>query len=467
MWGRYPICILDRESNRAEQLRVILEFLGEQCKVVDQTNWQDIVQSGEILALFTDESEAFLTNSGIDFKKIPILSIKSLKDERAVKLHSPAFLDMIEFPFHYAQLMDILHRCQIFHETTSTERDISTAAQLLRTFVGSSSGICHVRELIKQVAESDATVLITGESGSGKEVVARHVHQQSKRVNGPFVPVNCGAIPGELLESELFGHEKGAFTGAINTRQGRFELAKGGTLFLDEIGDMPLAMQVKLLRVLQERTFERVGSNKTIDADVRIIAATHCNLEKAIEKNEFREDLFYRINVFPIEMPALRERIEDIPLLINDYISRLEKEGKGTLRLMPSAIMALCQYPWPGNIRELVNLLERLTILYPFGVIDYYDLPKKFRQHDERFSENMVTNNAQNNKTTLVDEKQINENGIDLKKYLQDIEINLIQKALQKTNGIVAKAADLLQMRRTTLVEKMRKLGLSREEIII
>ena len=455
MWGRYPICIMDNDASRAEQLRVILAFLGEQCKIITPENWEEAA-GGDILALFTGDVSPEKLAQIKSQQKIPIVAIKSADEN--INFDAELFIDRLEFPYRYAQLLDILHRAQLFHDRTMHEQDAPNAALLLRAFVGSSAGICHVRELIYQVAESDATVLITGESGCGKEVVARHVHQLSKRANGPFVPVNCGAIPGELLESELFGHEKGAFTGAINTRQGRFELAKGGTLFLDEIGDMPHAMQVKLLRVLQEKTFERVGSNKTIEADVRIIAATHRNLEQAIEKNDFREDLFYRLNVFPIEMPALRERIEDIPLLINDYLSRLEKEGKGTIRLMPSAIMALCQYPWPGNIRELVNLLERLTILYPFGVIDYYDLPVKFRQHEAVI---VKKTHAAASLNSLADEA-----GIDLKQHLQDIETDLISKALQKSGGVVAKAAELLQMRRTTLVEKMRKFGLSREEIL-
>lgn len=196
--------------------------------------------------------------------------------------------------------------------------------ELFRNLVGSSNGIQRVRNMIEMVARSDANVLIVGESGTGKEVVARHVHHHSGRRSKPFVPLNCGAIPPDLLESELFGHEKGAFTGAITSRQGRFEMADGGTLFLDEIGDMSLSMQVKLLRVLQERTFERVGSNTNISVNVRILAATHVNLEDAINEGRFREDLYYRLNVFPIDTPPLRERTEDLPLLINDLVERLD-----------------------------------------------------------------------------------------------------------------------------------------------
>lgn len=247
------------------------------------------------------------------------------------------------------------------------------------TLVGESPNIAQVRHLIKQVADTDVNVLILGESGTGKELIARQLHQSSARAHKAFVPVNCGAIPSELLESELFGHEKGAFTGAVTARQGRFELAQGGSLFLDEIGDMPLAMQVKLLRVLEEKQFERVGSNKSVKADVRIISATHRNLEAAIEQGRFREDLYYRLNVFPIESPALREHAQDIPLVIESYTQKLVEKGL-SVRFTAKAINRLCHYTWPGNVRELTNLLERLAILYPQQQIDTSDLPAQFKQ---------------------------------------------------------------------------------------
>ena len=250
--------------------------------------------------------------------------------------------------------------------------------ELFRNLVGSSAGIQRVRNMIEMVARSDANVLIVGESGTGKEVVARHVHHHSGRRSKPFVPLNCGAIPPDLLESELFGHEKGAFTGAITSRQGRFEMADGGTLFLDEIGDMSLSMQVKLLRVLQERTFERVGSNTCISVNVRILAATHVNLEDAINEGRFREDLYYRLNVFPIDTPPLRERTEDLPLLINDLVERLDHEGRGSIRLTASSVASLSQYTWPGTVRELANLIERLSNLYPNRTHHRHDLPEKY-----------------------------------------------------------------------------------------
>jgi len=322
---------------------------------------------------------------------------------------------------------------------------------------------------MQQVADTEATVLILGESGTGKEVVARNLHYHSRRKDAPFVPVNCGAIPAELLESELFGHEKGAFTGAITSRAGRFELAQGGTLFLDEIGDMPLPMQVKLLRVLQEGTFERVGSNKIQTADVRVIAATHKNLEQMIEQGSFREDLFYRLNVFPIDMPAMRERIEDLPLLLNELITRLEQEKRGSIRFSTSAIMSLCQHEWPGNVRELANLVERMAIMHPHGVIGVGELPRKFRyveddQDDLRQlrEEDDERNDAFSGLVGLDSPAFLPPEGLDLKDYLAGLEQTLIQQALDESNGVVARAAERLKIRRTTLVEKMRKYGLNR-----
>ncbi len=352
------------------------------------------------------------------------------------------------------------------------ERGRSREPNLFRSLVGTSRAIQQVRQMMQQVADTDASVLILGESGTGKEVVARNLHYHSKRREGPFVPVNCGAIPAELLESELFGHEKGAFTGAITSRAGRFELANGGTLFLDEIGDMPLPMQVKLLRVLQERTFERVGSNKTQNVDVRIIAATHKNLEKMIEDGTFREDLYYRLNVFPIEMAPLRERVEDIALLLNELISRMEHEKRGSIRFNSAAIMSLCRHDWPGNVRELANLVERLAIMHPYGVIGVGELPKKFRHVDDEdeqlassLREELEERAAINAGLPGMDAPaMLPAEGLDLKDYLANLEQGLIQQALDDAGRVVARAAERLRIRRTTLVEKMRKYGMSRRD---
>jgi sigma-54 specific flagellar transcriptional regulator A len=325
-------------------------------------------------------------------------------------------------------------------------------------------------------------------------MAARHIHELSLRAGHPFVPVNCGAIPADLLESELFGHEKGAFTGALSTRVGRFEFAEGGTLFLDEIGDMSLQMQVKLLRVLQERSFERVGSNKTIRCNVRIIAATHRDLEEAISAGRFREDLFYRLNVFPVIMPPLRERLDDLPVLIEHLVQRQAQISGRHIRLEKAAMSALERNRWPGNVRELSNLLERLAILYPDHTITAADLPDRYRsaapggwangaalrEAAEVAVPAELAELAEPAEVTvseaqyaiaaatldfeeLVDhaETRLPSSGFDLKDHLSSIEIGLIRKALEEADGTVAGAARLLNIRRTTLVEKLRKYRLS------
>ncbi|WP_435104268.1 sigma-54 dependent transcriptional regulator [Arhodomonas sp. AD133] len=338
--------------------------------------------------------------------------------------------------------------------------------------VGESRAMQAVGRLIGQVAMSDASVLLLGESGTGKEVVAQQIHAQSARRDKPFVPVNCGAIPPDLLESELFGHEKGAFTGAISARQGRFELAQGGTLFLDEIGDMSLHMQVKLLRVLQERTFERVGSNRSIQADVRIVAATHRDLEARIADGEFREDLFYRLNVFPIELPPLRRRAADIPVLVDEIVRRIETEGRGSVTITARALAVLGQYHWPGNVRELANLVERLAILHPWGEVCVEDLPERFREGADDTAAPLI---AEPQAQEVADAAPVPtaaavpaidlDDGVDLRELLGELEQRLIRDALEATDGVVARAAKLLNLRRTTLVEKLRKYGIEREEL--
>ncbi len=390
----------------------------------------------------------------------------------------------LEMPLKYDALSGALTQADAFlldNDGATLKKMVSRIPKL----GGGSAAIQYVRTMIEQVAKTDASVLILGESGTGKEVVARNIHSLSNRCKENFVPVNCGAIPAELLESELFGHEKGAFTGAISARQGRFELAEKGTLFLDEIGDMSLPMQVKLLRVLQERTFERVGSNKSIQANVRILAATHRNLEANIREGKFREDLFYRLNVFPIELPSLRERLEDVPVLLQDQIDKLDEAGRGTVRLTAAAIEMLSQYAWPGNVRELSNLLERLSILYPDSVVEDKHLPPKYQVQTTASMSKAVSERMPFNPVAMFadfdgDEAEpssetvpstVRENtggaeeglsklgaeGMDLKEYLAKLEIKLIKQALQTTEGVVAHAAKLLKMRRTTLVEKLKK----------
>jgi sigma-54 specific flagellar transcriptional regulator A len=374
----------------------------------------------------------------------------------------------LDYPVRYAQLNDLLQRAALCRWQDSRPAGAAPSGP-----GGNTPPIQRVRKLIEQVGPHDTTVLILGESGTGKELAARAVHDRSPRRNRPFVAVNCGAIPSELLESELFGHEKGAFTGAITSRQGRFELADGGTLFLDEIGDMTLPMQVKILRVLQERCFERVGSSQTQRCDVRIIAATHRNLEEAIVKGSFREDLYYRLNVFPIEMPPLRDRIDDLPTLAADLVAQMEKNGRGTLKLSADALQALRNHPWPGNVRELANLLERLAVLHPGATVRAGDLPVRYRPQgtpDARPQQVVSPSEALCASLPAVvpsGEPYLAPEGIDLRDHIGRIESSLIRQALVASQGVVARAAKLLNMRRTTLVEKLRKYNLDRGSMAI
>jgi len=325
---------------------------------------------------------------------------------------------------------------------------------------GHSTRMTNVRRLIEQVATFNTSVLITGESGTGKEWAARYVHGMSPRADKAFVPVNCGAIPADLLESELFGHEKGAFTGAISARIGRFEAAEGGTLFLDEIGDMSLPMQVKLLRVLQERIYERVGSNRQRECDVRIIAATHRNLEAAIRDGSFREDLYYRLNVFPIELPPLRERLEDLSDLIENILERNRATGLSPVHMTPGAIRILKHYAWPGNIRELANLLERLCVLYPDGTVDIPQLPTRYTATAPLRESDRQEVAATRASGPQPQDIEFPADGLPLKDYLEKIEVSLIRRALHDTDGVIAHAAERLQVRRTTLAEKMKRYGI-------
>ena len=476
----YVLLVDDCPQSRHD-LRLILEFLGEEPFPVASTDWQALVEKqigssaavkcviiGECdspggLASLVEQLDAWDAH-------VPVVVIGRDRVVGWPDYMRQRLLSTAELPLTYNQLLDILHRAQVYREVFDEGlRKHQREPNLFRSLVGTSRAIQSVRQMMKQVADTEATVLILGDSGTGKEVVARNLHYHSRRKDAPFVPVNCGAIPAELLESELFGHEKGAFTGAITSRAGRFELAAGGTLFLDEIGDMPMNIQVKLLRVLQERTFERVGSNKPPQADVRVIAATHKNLEEMITRGEFREDLYYRLHVFPIEMPPLRERIEDLPLLLNELITRLENEKRGSIRFSSAAIMSLCKHPWPGNVRELANLVERMAIMHPHGVIGVGELPRKFRYVDDDNEDLRQLQQEQDDNAWRPPLAGFSRSvglppeGLDLREHLAELEQSLIQQALDDANFVVARAAERLRIRRTTLVEKMRKYGMSRD----
>lgn len=481
MWEETRIVIVDSDERRRQDLQLVFEFIGEPARALSYPEWLDpevqaSTDNGNLtLLVLGDDAQPLNERLALAQQwqnHLPVMLVDHVADQALDTDVMRPVISQVQMPPNYARIVDDLHRAQVYREqhSESFNRIVHRDPLLFRSLVGTSRKIQQVRELMAQVADKDVTVLITGESGTGKEVVARNLHYHSPRRQQPFVPVNCGAIPPELLESELFGHEKGAFTGAISSRAGRFEMAQGGTLFLDEIGDMPLNMQVKILRVLQERTYERVGGNKTYHADVRIIAATHKNLETMIENGDFREDLYYRLNVFPIEMPALRERVEDLPLLLNELISRLENEQRGSIRFNSAAIMSLCQHSWAGNVRELANLVERMAIMYPYGVAGVKDLPSKFRYveepdesaDDETNSQHLSALQAVANIVNIDAKPLLPHEGIDLKAYIASLEQNLIQQALDDASGVVARAADKLQIRRTTLVEKMRKYDLNR-----
>lgn len=370
----------------------------------------------------------------------------------------------------------------------------------LNDIVGSSSEMDELRNLISAIGPSDSTALVTGESGTGKELVAQAIHHCSLRNKGPFIPINCGAIPKDILESELFGHRKGSFTGAITDRKGRFQLADGGTLFLDEIGDMPLDLQVKLLRVLQERTIDPVGSINSIPIDVRVVAATHQNIHKLIDKGRFREDLYYRLNVIPIEIKALSERRQDIPELFESFAAQIARPHQAPIYLKQSTMKLFSAYHWPGNVRELYNLVNRFTTLYPSQEIDLFSIPATLippgirelmsgqgvetsiessrARHINGGSPMVSATDAlqaismDSSATAPFDHVQgvialaqggvdFPEEGVQLKERMLEIERGLIKEALSRAKGNVSKTARLLSVQRTTLIEKINKFGLS------
>lgn len=458
------ILIIDSDPSRAQSLQHLFKFIKYTAETIDPVTFIQHTPDklDEFVGIFSPLDDAVVNrirelNEQLQIQLPLVLTAdKEDLDNQNIVIHQP-FIAAICFSPDYPSLTQVLD--QLYAHNKLERRKENRNCE---HFIGESPAITFINHMINQVADTNASVLILGESGTGKEVIARNIHARSNRSNKPFIPINCGAIPSDLLESELFGHEKGAFTGAISSRQGRFELAEGGVIFLDEIGDMPLSMQVKLLRVLQERSFERVGGNRTILTDVRVIAATHRPLETLIEEGRFREDLYYRLNVFPIEVTPLRERREDIPLLVNELIERIEQDNRGSVRLTRNAIAMLALYDWPGNVRELANLIERLAILYPHDVVDVKNLPPKYIAADANIHVMESPLDAQQNMTPAVNFNVLPDGGIDMKQYLMDIEVSLIEQALGASDNVVARAANLLHMRRTTLVEKMRKYEIER-----
>ncbi len=345
----------------------------------------------------------------------------------------------------------------IYKASTPTSSDFKTK-NIFQGIVGKSEQMQNIFQLINKVAKSDSTVLITGESGTGKELVAKAIYRLSKRKDKLFIPINCGAIPEDLMESELFGYSKGAFTGASTNKIGKIQAANDGTIFLDEIGEMPLNLQVKILRLIQEKEIQPVGANKPLKVDIRIIAATNRNLEELVKEKKFREDLFYRLNVIPIHIPPLRERKEDIPLLAKHFFKKFVKKYDKENELecfSKETLLLLENYHWPGNVRELENVVERIVVLKDSGVILPYDLPSKFFENE--FFEDI---NISNDKEYLNSLIKLSDDGINLKEVIDNLETTLIMQALEKTGGVKEKAAKLLNIKRTTLIEKLKRKNL-------
>lgn len=377
--------------------------------------------------------------------KLPVIMLTAHGTiETAIEAMKLGAVDFIAKPFDLNELkLVIKQNLKVSHLVNEVDFWRSESTSKYSNMIGNSPAICEVVQLIERVAASNATVLITGESGTGKEVAAVAIHQNSLRHKGPFVAINCAALPEQLLESELFGHEKGAFTGAAGRKPGRFELADQGTIFLDEIAEIPLAMQVKLLRVLQEKSFERVGGTETVHVDVRVIAATNRNLTQAIEKGLFREDLYYRLNVFQIKLPPLRERKEDVPLLAAHFLSRL-KHTYPAQNISPVAMEQLIKYYWPGNVRELQNVIERSAIICQGEEIRPEHLPKEL----------IVSPREEGGLVVRFPDEGIS---------LETVEKELIMQALEKSNGNQTRAAQLLGITRSALLYRAQKYGLNTE----
>lgn len=455
------ILIADDDKKTRDFVSAFLSYRGYRImQACDGQEALDIIAGEEIHLVITDVMMPRV--NGLEF----IRRLKSLKPDvitiaysafansemTAGLLKAGAFF-YLEKPFNLEELETHVRRGLEHHSLQNKAFHARSPARRSTIFdgiIGESTPMLSLFELIEKVANSDSTVLLTGESGTGKELVARAIHELSPRRNRNFVPVNCAAIPDDLLESELFGHVKGSFTGAVANRVGRFEIADRGTLFLDEIGDMKPNLQVKLLRVLQNREIEPVGASSIRKVDVRIIAATNQHLDDLVAERRFREDLYYRLTVIPIHLPPLRERRSDIPLLISYF---LEKFGKGRNRTMigiePAAVEVLCRYDWPGNVRELENLIERLTILKGNGTITRADIPEKYRVVSPSSLEASLP-------VTLPD------CGFCLNTVVEEFENRMIIQALERTGGNKKEAAQLLNLKRTTLIEKLKKRQLGR-----
>jgi len=448
------ILIADDDKKTRDFVAAFLSYKGYQ--VFQASDGQDALEKIELNEVHLAITDLMMPRiNGIEFIKklkamrpeiVTIAYSAFANSEMTANLLKAGAFFYLEKPFNLDELETHVRRGLEHHALQNQSfrsRPCIRNRFLLNNIIGESDKMLALFELIEKVASSDSTVLLQGESGTGKELVARAIHDLSNRRSKNFVPVNCAAIPDELLESELFGHVKGSFTGAIATRIGRFEMADKGTLFLDEIGDMKPSLQVKLLRVLQNRELEPVGSTITKKVDVRIITATNQNLEKLVATKEFREDLFYRISVIPIILPPLRERGGDIQILVNAFLEKFNKDKQQNVKgIDPSALNILRSYDWPGNVRELENLIERLVILKGSGTVTVHDLPEKYRGRKASHSQDPIT---------------LPDKGFCLNSAVEEFENQLILQALEKTAGNKKEAAMLLNLKRTTLIEKLKK----------
>ncbi len=462
--SRQRILVVEDEPNLRRVLSAQLERAG--FAVVTASDGEDGLHRLDdgFAAIVTDlrmpkvDGMALLRQAAVRVPDVPVIVITAHGSvDSAVEAVKAGAFDYIEKPFEHDHLISVIEKAVSTHELAADDvrvpAEVSADARGRSRLVGESAAIRHVYALVEKVAATPSTVLITGESGTGKELVAKALHEQSTRAQQPFIKINCAAIPKTLMESELFGYEKGAFTGAVGSKPGRFELAHEGTLFLDEIGEIPVEMQVKLLRVLQESEFERVGGIKTIKVDVRLITATNRDLEKEIRAGAFREDLYYRLNVVPIHIQPLRERREDIPVLVSHFINKFnERLKKKTERVDEAGMQALLAYHWPGNIRELENVLERTIVLADGPVIKLSDLPAEVVTAGGGGSGGDVHPEVHGERSGAL--KDV------VRAETERVERALIQRALEETAGNVTQAARRLKISRKSLQIKMKELGL-------
>lgn len=460
------IFIADYDVKTRDLVSAFLTYQGYSITVAEgKTPLFDTLQKNNVDIIIADL--AYLQSIAPDFKERssqlnPLLVLIGYGETGAAELVNTDSDSVFTLPkpLNLDELESLVVRAREYQSMKMYDDDRSAGGSaqnqiLSATMIGTSQPMRALFDMISKVAASNATVLIQGESGTGKELAARAIHQLSDRHTKNFVPVNCSAIPDDLLESELFGHVKGSFTGAYANRIGRFELADKGTLFLDEIGDMKASLQVKLLRVLQNREFEPVGASKSQKADVRIVAATNKNLEELVISRDFREDLYYRLSVIPIIVPPLRERREDIPILIHTFLTRFNSDKRHAVKgFSRAALGILCNYEWPGNVRELENLVERLVILKGSGLIAPDDLPEKYLSGKSLQFVPVLA-------PSLSADNLLPEGGICLNSAVDEFENNLITQALVRSGGNKKEAALLLNLKRTTLIEKLKKKNLA------